>query len=599
MVNRPPVQDSDDPTARSHAPAALVEHGLAELAAHEIVGWHSFDQALDRLSPVPLGRETHMPHDAAADMRAAFITFAFGIDGVTMEIAKYAVCLEDLKLSQGRKAEICCIGGDFAEGAGVVLNSKWKRIAIPNADGWSKWSEGRTFAKLFVDELPSGSAISRVVAKEIWQEGVGFATLLCRHLLENDINLMIPVNVNSNPGNLALALGIVIASEILDLPTLNSCHDFYWEAGKPAGERAAGEVPGPRDHFFRNCGNRRFFNVFQRLLPWNGRRWMHLTINDLQARELVSNFGLDHAQVLEIGTYIEPSYLSPCLPDRKAELRQRLTYILGRGHRVVSTVPLSTFRSGLSEWMEDQQPVVCAAGQEFALNMIQPSAIWFLQPTRILARKRIERDVHLIRALLRYPPFGSVFREHPETMLILHITGPVPVEHQADLERVLDAYEELIEITDPAMARRIFLALSAGTLGHSGRHERGLANLEVSDLYKISDLVLLPSLTEGRGLPIVEAGAVGVPLVCSRYQPESVFRAVVGADRPRDQQLRYIELPEGRWTSSFLQEVTDAVFFPGGWAARALHNRRVVARRYGMEALQDCFIRGMENVRSA
>ncbi len=570
---------------------------LDALAARRIDDWYDIERVLDGLAASP-GPPHLPPHPLApeVDLRVAFITFAYGIDGVSVEIAKYARSLEALKRDQGRVGEIHCLGGGFAPAADGVLDAGWKRKLIPNGNGWSKWGDGRLFARLFEESMPAYSPASQQVANAVWREALQFTQILCTYFADHKINLVIPVNVNSNPGNLALALATVFATEISGLPVLNSCHDFYWEAGKPASQRADGEPAGPRDHFFRNIGNRPFFAVFQRLLPWNGTNWFQLTINGLQYREIISTSGISRSRAMEIGTYLEASYLTPCLPARQAEIRQQLTYILGHGSRIVTTVPVNQFRGQLTQWMKNQQPLVCALEDEFGLDVMQPSTLWFLQPTRILPRKRIERDLQLISALMRYPPFALLFEENPQMLLFLHITGPVPAEHEAALARILDAYEHLAEEVPRPLRRRIFLALSAGKLAHSGAGPRGVQHLEVCDLYKMSDLILLPSQTEGRGLPIVEAGATGVPLVCSRYQPEAVFRSVVGENLPKGSQLRFIELPEDNWPSSFLQEVTDAVFLPGGWAARALHNRRVVARRYGMDVLQNSFIQAVEEL---
>ena len=39
---------------------------------------------------------------------------------------------------------------------------------------------------------------------------------------------------------------------------------------------------------------------------------------------------------------------------------------------------------------------------------------------------------------------------------------------------------------------------------------------------------MLPSKQEGRGLPLLEACAVEVPILTSRYKPKAVFKEVIG-----------------------------------------------------------------------
>ncbi len=578
------------------APAeADAESALQRLESLQIGDWADIDQALDTLPRQPVASDTSRLLDPAADLRVAFATFDFGIDGVSMEIAKYATCLEKLKRSHGAECQIHCIAGDFYPAADHVLRSHWRRRRIAGCNGWAKWGDGRLFDRLFAEPMKEGSSASGEVARAVWSEALSIARMLSDYLAKRDVELLVTINVHSNPGNLSYALALVLAAETLGIHVLDSCHDFYWEAGKPAAERAPDEPPGPRDHFFTNHENRPFYRVFRRLLPWNGQRWHHFTINGVQRDVLARDLGLGPDRVSVLGTFVEPSYFIPCTKPHKKELRQRLATILGGGERVISTISVHRFRDSIPQWMEKQEPIVCtSSGGDSVLNIIYPTALLLLQPTRVIARKRIVRDLELIEALLDYRPFRALFEEVPELTLTLHITGPVPVEHRGDFEAVIVAYMALTRSLPKLIARRIFLALSAGKLGHSALGGRGVSNLEISDLYKLSDLVLLPSETEGRGLPIVEAAAAGVPIVCSRYQPEEVFSEVVGEDLDPGRRIAITTFPEGRFTGAFLQEVTDSLFLQQGLAGRMLHNRRVVAERFGMEALQECFIHGMK-----
>ncbi len=49
----------------------------------------------------------------------------------------------------------------------------------------------------------------------------------------------------------------------------------------------------------------------------------------------------------------------------------------------------------------------------------------------------------------------------------------------------------------------------------------------MDELYRAADLVLFPSAQEGFGIPILEAGAVGLPLFCSDIPP---LREIAGRD---------------------------------------------------------------------
>ena len=75
--------------------------------------------------------------------------------------------------------------------------------------------------------------------------------------------------------------------------------------------------------------------------------------------------------------------------------------------------------------------------------------------------------------------------------------------------------------------------------------------LNITDLYRLATAVLFPSETEGRGLPIIESAAIGVPIISSRYSPEEVFDSVIGEHLPEEQRIKYIHFPEGEFSTRF------------------------------------------------
>ena len=192
------------------------------------------------------------------------------------------------------------IAGDFHPQADSVIRPDWHRFSITRANGWSKWDNGKWFEKLFYRDMAENSKESKIMAVEIWSQAVRLAEKMGDYLAENEISLLIPVNVNSNPGNLATGLCTVLVSELMGIYVINSNHDFYWEDGKPASERKAGEKQGSRDKFFRNISNRQFFSLFKKIYPWDGRRWIQVNINKLQSKNLIKKFGFSENHVFEI-----------------------------------------------------------------------------------------------------------------------------------------------------------------------------------------------------------------------------------------------------------------------------------------------------------
>ena len=570
---------------------------MEKLRAHNPTSWNEISNLLTSFSENGPRIKTYNREDFLEITRTglAFWTFDFGIDGVSIEIAKYAQCLQDI-LRTKKKADIHFIAGDFHPQADNVLKPEWKRHRIDRANGWHKWDQGLWFDKLFSQEMSENSEISHQVAAEIWTQAVEMAQKLGQYLAENNISLLIPVNVNSNPGNLVTGLCTILVSELMGLYVLNSNHDFYWEGGKPADERTPGEKVGPRDKFFRNFDNKPFFSLFKRIYPWNGRRWIQVNINKLQAQNLL-DYGFPEDRVLEISTLVSDEFFREYKEEDIKSVRLRMAHILSGGHRLIQPISIESFAQNLETWMKGQTPLVCSARDGLSLDLVSDQLHYLLQPTRIIDRKRIEKDWHLIAALLNHPPFRDDFLNNEKRQIVLHITGPAPIEHQADLESVLNAYKEVINPLQESVANRIFMAFSIGTEYHTSFENFKYKKLTIEDIYRLASVVVFPSLTEGRGLPIIESSAAGIPIICSRYQPEEIFAGVVGEDLIEDYQIRYIPFPENDYTGAVLDEISELLLHPQKRAEDNLHNVEVTRQRYSRQVMYSSFNDYLEQLR--
>ena len=518
----------------------------------------------------------------------AFITFDYGIDGVSIEIGKYARALESIFKSSGG-IDLHFIGGDFYPQAEAVLDPQWKRFTIPGINGWSKWDGGMWFNALYYEEMPAQNPLSNQLAKEIYQQVVNIAQQLGAYIIEKDISLLIPVNIASNPGNLALGIAVALVTEGLGVHVINSNHDFYWEGGKSTKQREPGEEPGIRDHFFRNEANSEFFNLFQSLYPWNGRRWLQVNINRLQSLKLIEGFGFPPRVVSELSTAVSDAFFNIYTFDDVKLARLRMGLILSDGKESLQSKDLKEHLANLAAWMKDQKPCVLGARSGLTLDPTSIDFLVLLQPTRVIARKRIERDVRLIGSLLNHPPFRGIFEQNQKMQVVLHITGPTPIEHQEDLETVLDAYQDVLASVPLAIGERIFLAFSVGSEEHPSFKSRDYERMTIEDIYRMATAVVFPSEIEGRGLPIIEASASGVPLICSRYKPEEVFASVVGEALPFEKQIRYIQFPETDFSEEFLNEVTGLLFTSDTRKELRTHNQAAVRSRYSQAVLTDTF----------
>jgi len=117
-----------------------------------------------------------------------------------------------------------------------------------------------------------------------------------------------------------------------------------------------------------------------------------------------------------------------------------------------------------------------------------------LQPTRITPRKNIELALRVVAAM----------RAAGRSAAGLVVTGPVDPHDptaQAYFQTLIDLRRDL-----GLEASAIFLAEAL---------EEPADEALVDDLYRLADLLLLPSLDEGFGIPILEAGAHRLPIVCS------------------------------------------------------------------------------------
>ena len=333
------------------------------LSQQQINNWKDIDAVLATLKEQSSNVEacTNESILKTAKKGIAFITFDYGIDGVSIEIEKYAKCLERLFQYDDLTVPLHFIGGDFYDKADVVLKPEWARHKIPGMNGWSKWGDGKWFSKLFYEDMPEGSEVSDDMAKEIWKQSLNFANLISEYLVKNDISLLIPVNICTNPGNPAITLAVVIVTELLGINVISSNHDYYWEGGK--ANRASSEEPGPRDHFFKNCHNGAFFSFFKKLYPWNGRHWLQVNINEPQSEALINKFGFNKNQVDELGSCISNEFLREYNFDEVLSARKRMAYILSDGSPVITPVPIKEHMGNLASWMKSQKPVVCSNAQ--------------------------------------------------------------------------------------------------------------------------------------------------------------------------------------------------------------------------------------------
>lgn len=125
-----------------------------------------------------------------------------------------------------------------------------------------------------------------------------------------------------------------------------------------------------------------------------------------------------------------------------------------------------------------------------------------IQPCRLHPRKNIELSIRVINAFQKQNLHASLL-----------VTGPYDPHEPKGVEY----YKRLRTLSLELGVDQDVLFMAEYTFQNGERLTRW-KNI-ARDLYLIADLLFLPSWQEGFGLPILEAGVIKLPVVCSRIAP--------------------------------------------------------------------------------
>jgi hypothetical protein len=237
-------------------------------------------------------------------------------------------------------------------------------------------------------------------------------------------------------------------------------------------------------------------------------------------------------------------------------------------------------------WIEHASPLLLGAEDNISHTLLTGNLL-FVQPTRILARKRIEYDFNFIQSLLSHSTFKNIFDRNSALTITLYVSGPLAFPFDAHchyLNQLTKAFEALLHSIEPCYQKRVFLAFNFGTEKNARFAEQSFERLKIHEIYAVANLVMLPSKQEGRGLPILEASAVEVPILTSRYKPKAVFREVIGKHLSKGKRLKVFKYPaDKQFSEKMLAKITGLLFDPYG--KRSTHNCEVIKQRYSVEVL--------------
>jgi hypothetical protein len=171
--------------------------------------------------------------------------------------------------------------------------------------------------------------------------------------------------------------------------------------------------------------------------------------------------------------------------------------------------------------------------------------------------------------------------------LTILVTGPVAAGHYPYFLKLLSRFSNLLNELDEALRGKIFLSFLFSELDKESFKKKFKDPVGIPELYNIASLVLLPSKTEGRGLPIIESTACGTPIFVRKYAPENVYDEVVGNHLGEEDRLKVIEYDGKNIKRKLANDIIDRVLFPHKFTEEINHNRTAVIRRFSLEALNN------------
>jgi glycosyltransferase involved in cell wall biosynthesis len=514
----------------------------------------------------------------------AFVTYDFGIDGVSVEIAKYCRALE--KMAGDSRQKIYWIGGQFSSEMDTLLDPAWTAITIPELMGFNAWEGYQDF---FGRQLERGDDHYNALVKQVWTQCEVITKHLDQLIDQHKLKVLITVNASSNPGNVPLALALAIISELRQIPVIGNHHDFYWESGKRKFDRAEGEAAGPRDHFFTNSHLGELFTLVETLYPWEGPLWTHAVINRQQQQTLIEQFGFNPNSLGVIPTSIDSTKYRVRDDDSRRNTLFRLYTIFINSGEEIEIAPAACYATKEAAAVLKGKPAILGNQDQLVGSRFFQASLLLLQPTRIIARKRIELDYDLIERLLQQDDVVEFLRENPQLTITMLITGPVAPGHDDYFHQLLVGFNQLLARVPAEFKDRIFLALSFGLESQKTLQDRGLKDVRIYEVYSVSSLVLLPSETEGRGLPLLESAAAGVPMVCNRYRPEHVYQDVLGDHLEQSQRIKVFDHVDGNFSGEMIDQVGELLIHPWSFEPQAEKNRAAVKKRFSRSSLVNFF----------
>lgn len=504
----------------------------------------------------------------------AFLTFYYTIDGITVETEKYAKTFKNIYPN----IPIHFVAGEIKEEADELIPKDAFKKVIPEMEAFDAWPLYNDF---FNVKMERGSEAYNALIGKFWKEVLVLVEKLGAYIEENNISLLYLINVCSNPGNVSLALATVLISEYLGISVINNNHDFYWEGGNRKEEiKKKGLKKGPRDFFFHNAHIGEFFSVIETVYPWESRYWMNVNINKIQQEHLININGHNPANVALLGTAVDTKTHQMSKRDIiKAFMQVSTIFANNKDTITIHTVANHT------DSKRSLKPILLGHKNIKNFDFVNNNIV-FLQPTRVISRKSIELNFKLIKRLFSYDSFFEKFITNPQLKLSLIVSGPIPHGQQNYYHDLKKDFKNFLKELPKEFRSRVLLGFLFSEFDKNEFKKKFKKPLDIEQLYDVASLILLPSQTEGRGLPIIEAAACGTPIFCRQYEPRQVYDEVIGRHLDESLRLNVLEFKGSKVPKQLAEKICDHVFYPQNRMVDVTHNRNVINKRYSLESLQ-------------
>ena len=201
----------DNNKISSNAMTPSIDELLIQLKNENINTWFDLGLFLDRLKDKKSRAGFKSDYYSFKEMLVkggiGFLSFYFTIDGVTIEVAKYASALRQLLPG----VPLHLIAGGIKPESEHILSGNFQRHDLAGIKSFDNWDLYKDF---FKTKLERGNKKYNALIKEFWDQVLLLTETLADCIEKNNITLLYLLNVCSNPGNVSLALATVLVRNI-------------------------------------------------------------------------------------------------------------------------------------------------------------------------------------------------------------------------------------------------------------------------------------------------------------------------------------------------------------------------------------------------